>query len=158
MGAVPVLQRHQDHAVIDADRRAVGEGQIIEPRRQADVVDDQLALARRDDVADLVLDGLEDLLGLLDAGAGRSADVKLDLPAVDDRKEVAPDKEVHDGAEGEDRHGENRHDDPAGQQCGEELGIAVAQAIKATLEAMVEPREPASFSAVTLRPSTAARS
>jgi hypothetical protein len=88
---VPVLQRHQDYAVIDANRRAVGEGQVVQPERQADVVDDQLALARRDDVADLVLDGLEDLLGLLDPRAGRSADVKLDLPPVDDRKEVAPD-------------------------------------------------------------------
>ena len=36
------LQRDQDHAVIDADRRAVGEGEIVGPRRQADVVDDQL--------------------------------------------------------------------------------------------------------------------
>jgi hypothetical protein len=87
-----VLQRYQDRAVIDADRRAVREGEIIEARRQADVVDDQIALARRNDVADLVLDGFEDLLGLLDAGAGRSADMKLDLPAVDDRKEVAPDE------------------------------------------------------------------
>src|SRR5260221_2088967 len=35
--------------------------------RQADVVDDQLALARRDDVANSVLDRLEDLLSLFDA-------------------------------------------------------------------------------------------
>ena len=81
-GSMPVLQRHQDHAVIDADRRAVRKGQIVEASRQADVVDDQLALVCRDDLANLVLDGLEDLLGLFDAGAGRSADMKLDLAAV----------------------------------------------------------------------------
>ena len=38
---VALLQRHQDHAVIDADRRAVGEGQIVGARRQSDIVDDQ---------------------------------------------------------------------------------------------------------------------
>src|SRR6266478_7426927 len=75
--------------------------------------------------------------------------MKLDLPAIDDRKEVAPDKEVHDRAKGEDRYGEDRNDDPAGQQSGEELGVAVAQVIKAALEVMVELREPASFRAVT---------
>ena len=41
------LEGHQDHAVIHADRRAVGEGEIVGPRRQADVVDDQLAVAAR---------------------------------------------------------------------------------------------------------------
>jgi hypothetical protein len=148
-GEVPVLQRHEDHAVIDADRRAVGEGQIVKARRQADVVDDQLAFACRNNLADLVLDSLKDLLGLLDAGARRSADMKLDLPAIDDRKEVAPDKDIHQSAKAEDRDCDNRHDDPAGQQSGEELRITIAQTIKATLEAMMEPREPASFSAVT---------
>ena len=57
---VAVFQRHQDHAVIDADGRAVGEGEIVGARRQADIVDDQLAVALGDDLADLVLDGLED--------------------------------------------------------------------------------------------------
>ena len=45
---VALLQRHQDHAVIDADRRAVGEGEIVGARRQADIVDDQLAVAARE--------------------------------------------------------------------------------------------------------------
>ena len=86
------LQRHQDHAVVDADRRAVGEGEIVGARRQADVVDDQLAVVLRDDLADLVLDRLEDALGRLDARAGRRADMELDLAAVDQREEVAADE------------------------------------------------------------------
>ena len=45
---VALLERHQDHAVIDADGRAVGECQIVGARRQADIVDDQLALALRE--------------------------------------------------------------------------------------------------------------
>ena len=92
---VAVLQRHQDHAVIDADGRAVGEREIVGARRQADIVDDQIALALRNDFADLVLDRLEDVFGGLDPGAGRRADVKLDLPAVDGRKEVAADERKH---------------------------------------------------------------
>src|SRR4029077_4781673 len=114
-----------------------------------DVVDDQRALVRRDDLADLILDSLEDLLGLLDAGAGRGADVKLDLPAINEREEVAPDIDVHHNAKGDDRDCDNRHDDLAGQQSEEELGIAVAQAIKTPLEAIVETREPPLFITVT---------
>ena len=44
---VAVLQRHLDDAVIDADGRTVGECQIVGPRRQADIVDDQPALFLR---------------------------------------------------------------------------------------------------------------
>ena len=75
--------------------------------------------------------------------------MKLDLPAINEREKVAPDEEVHDRAEGEDRDCDNWHDDPAGQQSGEKFGITVAQAIKATLEVMVELHEPPSFSTVT---------
>ncbi len=40
--AVP--ERDQDHAVIDADGRAVGKGQVVGPRGQSDVVDNERAL------------------------------------------------------------------------------------------------------------------
>ena len=33
--------------------------------------------------------------GGLDAGSGRRADMELDLPAVDEREEVAPDEHEH---------------------------------------------------------------
>ena len=88
---VAVLQRHQDDAVVDADRRAVGEGKIVGACRQADVVDDQVAVALGDGLADLVLDLLEQPLGRLDARAGRRADMELDAAAVDHREEVAAD-------------------------------------------------------------------
>ena len=57
---VAALQRHHDHPVIGADGRAVGEGEIIGARRQPDIVDDQRAVLIGDDLADLVLDRLED--------------------------------------------------------------------------------------------------
>ena len=69
-GAWPSFSDTMDHAVIDADRRAVREGQIIGARRQTDIVDDQIEVVLGNDLADLVLDRLEDLLGHLDAGAG----------------------------------------------------------------------------------------
>ena len=75
--------------------------------------------------------------------------MKLDLPPVDGRKEVAPDMQIHDRAKGEDRYDKDRHDDPAGQQSGKELRVTIAQAFKTMLEVMVEPRKAASFSAVT---------
>ena len=56
--------------------------------------------------------------------------MKLYLPAINEREEVAPDEEVHGGAESEDCCGDHGHDRSAGQQSEEELGVAVAQAIK----------------------------
>jgi hypothetical protein len=53
------------------------------------------AFALWDDFPNLVLDGLEDALGRLDAGPGGRADVELDLTGVDDREEVAADEHEH---------------------------------------------------------------
>ena len=89
---VTLLERHQDHAVVDADGRAVGKGEVIGARRQPDIVHDQLALALGNDLANLVLDRLEDAFGRLDPGGRRRPDVELDLTAVDGWKEVAPDE------------------------------------------------------------------
>ena len=69
---VPVLQRDQDHAVVDADGGAVGEGEIVCPLRHANVVDNEVAITRRNDFADLVFDLLEDALGRFDAGRRRA--------------------------------------------------------------------------------------
>lgn len=69
-GLVPLPQRNQDNAVIDADRCPVAEGIIVGSGWQANIVDDQLSLVLGYDLADLVFDRLEDLLGLLDPGSG----------------------------------------------------------------------------------------
>ena len=42
------LEGDQDHAVVDADRGAVREGEIVVARRQSDVVEDLLALVLRE--------------------------------------------------------------------------------------------------------------
>ena len=44
---VTLLERDQDRAVIDADRRTVGESQIVCARRQSDIVDDQRRVRSR---------------------------------------------------------------------------------------------------------------
>ena len=43
-----VFERHQDHAVVDADRGAVGKCEVVGARGQPDVVDDQSAVALRE--------------------------------------------------------------------------------------------------------------
>ena len=91
-------------AVVDAGRRAVAEGVIVGTRRQADIVDDQLALVLGDDLPDLVLHRLEDLLGLFNARSGRRAHVQLDLAAVDDREEVAADEHEQRAAKRQHEH------------------------------------------------------
>jgi hypothetical protein len=47
-------------AVIGADGRAVRERQIVGPRRQSDIIDDQAAFVLRYDFPDFVFDLLED--------------------------------------------------------------------------------------------------
>ena len=46
VGGRPVafLERHLDDAIVDPDRRAVGECQIVGSRRQSDIVDDKGAV------------------------------------------------------------------------------------------------------------------
>src|ERR1700704_5612922 len=121
-----LFQCHEDHTIIDADRRAVGEGQIVCARREPDIVDDQLTLTFRDDLSDLVFHGLEYALGALYPGSGRGADMELDLAAVDDRKEVATYRHQHRGTEHENEDGDDRDDDPSMQQRGKQSDIVVA--------------------------------
>jgi hypothetical protein len=60
--------------------------------RDPDVVDDEVAIPLRDDLADLVFDRLKNALRRFDARGGRRADVKVDLAAVDRRKKSRPTK------------------------------------------------------------------
>ena len=57
--------------ILDADGRTVGEGEVIWPRRQADIIDNELAILFWNHLVDLVLDSLEDPFGAFDTGSGR---------------------------------------------------------------------------------------
>ena len=92
-----LFERHQDDSVIDANGRAIREGEIVRPRRQPDIVDNQLAVFLGDDFANLVFDRLENPLGQFNSGSGGCAHVQLNLPAVDGRKEIAADQQHHGG-------------------------------------------------------------
>ncbi len=136
-----LLQRDQDDAVIDADGRAVGEGEVVGARRQADVVDDPVAVAVRNDLADLVLDLLEHALGRFDPRSRGRPDVELDLAAVDEREEVVADELEHDAAEAEHQDRRRRNDEAPPQQRRQQGAIAVAQALEAALEAGMDAAE-----------------
>ena len=140
---VAVFEGHHDHAVIDRDRRAVGERPVIGARRHPEIVDDQIEVLFRNDLADLVLDLLEHLLGHLDAGARRRADMELDHAAIDRRIEITADKGEHHGAERENEHGDDRDDGAAGHQHRQQPDIALPQMLEAALEGRVEAREEA---------------
>ena len=70
---VSILERHQDHAVVGADGRPVGEGEVVGSLRHPDVVDDEVAISLRNDLADLVFDLLENALRRFDARRRRDA-------------------------------------------------------------------------------------
>src|SRR4029077_20593117 len=139
-----LLEGHQDHAVVDADGRAVGECEVVGPCRQADVVDDERPLVFGNDFPNLVLDRLEESLGRLDASTCRCADVELYLPAVDDRKEVAAYEHQHRGTKCEYHRGDDRDDDAPIEQQGDQPDIAATHMLEASLECAVKAGEPAS--------------
>ena len=137
------LQRHQDHTVIDADGRAVAEGQVVGARRQADIVDHELALAWWNHVADLVLHRLEDAFGVLDPGARGRTDVKLDLPAIDDRKKVTADQRQHHRTQAEQQDHHDGDDEAMADQFPEQSRIAVTHRLEIPLERGMEARKQA---------------
>src|SRR5579863_10381455 len=92
---MPLPESHENHAVVGSDGRAVCKGQVVHTLRYADVVDDELPLLVRDNITKFVFDGLEKSLGGFDSGAGRGANVQLDLSGVDRWKEIAADQHQH---------------------------------------------------------------
>src|ERR1700676_3587326 len=85
---VAFLQLDLDDTLGDSDRGTVRECPIVGSLRQPDIVDNESPVLVRNDFADLVFDLLEYRLGAFDAGSGRSADMKLDLAAVDKREKI----------------------------------------------------------------------
>src|SRR5882757_9062630 len=118
---VAFLQLDLDDTVVDSDRGAIRECQIVGSRRQTDIVDNEAAVLFWNDFADLVLDLLEYRLGAFDTGPGGSANVKLDLAAVDQREKVPPNEQEHCCAETEYQHGDDRHNGPPAKQKSEDF-------------------------------------
>src|ERR1700739_928322 len=125
-----LLQRHQNHAVVHVDGRSIGEGEVVHALRDADIVDDEFAIALRDNLADLVFDLLEDALGGFDARGGGGTDVKPDLSAVDIGKEVAAHQWQHDAAQHEHYNGDDRDDRSPHQEHRERADIAAAKPLE----------------------------
>ena len=97
-GRVMRGQGDQHVAILRAYRAIVRKHGVDAAIRQADVVRHGNQLVGGDHVADLLLDKLEAGGVVLDAGAGGAAHVQLDLPGVDQRKEIlAEDREQQEG-------------------------------------------------------------
>ena len=133
-----LLQGDQDLAVVDADGRSIGEGEVIGALRQPDIVQDEIQVALGHDLPDLVLDRLEDLLGMLDARARRRTDMELDEPGVDLGEEIGADLKRQHHRPGDDGQGDGGHDDAPVQDAVQQPDIAIAQMIEASVEPIVE--------------------
>src|SRR4029453_9455273 len=138
-----LLKRHQDHTVVHADRGTVGKREVVGACGQSDVVDDQVAVAVGNDLANLVLDRLEDALCRFDTGSGRRAHVQLNLPTVDGWKEIAAYKQEHQNADPAHQRHDYRHYCTPIEQLSEERDIAAAHMLKAALESLVQACESA---------------
>src|SRR5438445_6569181 len=98
------LEGDEDLAVGGRDLRAVAERQVDAAVGDADVVEHGLDLARRNPLAEELLDLGEISFGLLEPRARGGADVQADLAGVDGGEKVATDVwEQERGADDEDR-------------------------------------------------------
>ena len=131
-----------DNAIIDANGAAVRKGQVVEPLRQADIVENELQILGRDDRPDLVLDLLKDLFGALDAGARRRPDMQLNEAGVDARKEIRADIERQRSGSDDDEERDRRGQEFASQDAGEKPGVEAAEAVEPPVESVMEPRQP----------------
>jgi hypothetical protein len=105
---VAFLQFEQDLAVIDTDRRALGERQIVGALRQPDVVEDESEVLVGDLLTDIVLDRMKNLLGALDAGTRWSTDMQLDEPGIDLREKIRADEQRQNHRAPDNRAGDER--------------------------------------------------
>src|ERR1700730_15211532 len=85
------FQRHLNNAIVHPNRCAVGKGQVINPLRQAYIVDDKFAVCGWDNIPDVVFHALEIFFSILDTRAGWSSDVKLDKAGIYEGEEVPSD-------------------------------------------------------------------
>ncbi len=90
--ALAGLERDEDFAVGVRDGRVGAEGEVDAAVGQADVVEDELGFVRRDDGADVALDGGEVLLGILQAQTHGRVDMQAHLAGIDVGEEVLADE------------------------------------------------------------------
>jgi hypothetical protein len=133
--------------IIPADLQSIGgrrvsESEVVHPLRHANVVDDEVAIAGGNDLADLVLDLLEDALGGFDTGRRRGADVELDLSAVNGGEEVAADHCEHHASQREHQRGDHWDNAPSPEQHCQHPDITPAKPLKPMLEPLVKARQP----------------
>ena len=72
---MPIVERDQDLPVVHTDCGSIHESEIIDARGKADIIENEAKIAPGDLAPDLVLDVLEILLGALDPGSRRRADM-----------------------------------------------------------------------------------
>ena len=136
---------HEDIGVARADRRRGRVGEVDAAVGNADVVDDGRDLAHGNQLADRLLDSIAQARGFIDADAGGTAQVQLDLAGVDAReeilseaREVAPERKGEEGGRG--RGGEERHGEARARRHGalEELVVVLAHLAEPFFEAPLQ--------------------
>ena len=88
VGRVLFVEGNEDFAVHRADGGGIAQGDVDAAVGQADVVENDVDLVVADDLADGGFDLGEIVLGLLDARAGRGADVQAHLAGIHLREEI----------------------------------------------------------------------
>ena len=100
--------------------------------RQSDIIADALNLRRRNRRADVLLEAIDDVLGVLDAGAARHLDVQAHHAGVNGREEIlAGDQQQEHRGDQRDRDA-SEPEGAARDEHREQLAIAVAEAIEAS--------------------------
>ncbi len=138
---VSFFERDKDLPVVDADRRPVREGQVIDPGGQSDIVKNEPKILAGNFASDFIFDGLEDLLRALDPRSGRGADMQLNEAGVDLRKEVGSHIERHRDRAGNDAQCQQGNGNAPVEDACQDPGIDIAKVIETSIEALVETHQ-----------------
>lgn len=105
---VSLLQRHQDYAVIDADGRSIGEGDVVRPLRH--VMSSTMGSRSRSGITSRILSSTSwkmRSVASMRSHCKRAPDMELDLSAIDVGKEVTANQRCHPAAQREHQRSDN---------------------------------------------------
>ncbi len=138
--AMAGLQCDQHVCVLRAEAVGLVEGEVVR-LREPDVVADAVELVRRHDLADRLLDVVDEPLGLLDTRAGRRAEMEPHHAGVDRREEVAADDEQQEPRREHHRRDDGEKEPASHHDASERAPIRLAHPFETRIEAARETRE-----------------
>src|SRR6516162_10520658 len=138
--AMASLEGDENLAIGGADSRVIAERQI-HALWNADVVEHEIKVVRRNDFANRVLDAREDLLRLFETRASGRVHVQTELAGIDCWKEIAADHWQDHKRTADHKAKESEQGCSILQRPGQRIDVTLTENLKVFLEGLLNARE-----------------